>query len=97
MGLGPVGVLPAFQGMGIGSRLIRQGLEDCQSVGYDAVVVLGHPNYYPRFGFRPASSFHLDNEYNADEAFMVMELKPGALTGVSGLVKYALEFRAAGC
>jgi len=97
VGLAPVGVLPAFQRKGVGSGLIRQGLDMCRSAGYDAVVVLGHPGYYPRFGFATAHNFQLENEYNAGEAFMAMELKAGALAGVSGLVKYAPEFRAAGC
>jgi putative acetyltransferase len=97
VGLAPVAVLPAFQGMGIGSQLIRQGLDECRRAGYDAVVVLGHRNYYPRFGFLIAASFQLDNEYDAGAAFMAMELRSGALTGVSGLVKYAPEFQAVGC
>jgi putative acetyltransferase len=97
VGMGPVAVMPAYQGMGIGSQLIRQGLEDCQGAGYDAVIVLGHTGYYPRFGFRPASSFHLENEYNAGDAFMALELRKGALTKVSGLARFAPEFQAAGC
>jgi putative acetyltransferase len=54
---------------------------------------LGHPGYYPRFGFSRAKDHGLDNEYDALDAFMVMELKPGALKGVSGKVQYAPEFR----
>ncbi len=96
-GLGPVGVLPAFQKIGIGSRLIREGLLDCKRDGYDAVVVLGDPRYYSRFGFLRASDHQLDNEYHAHEAFMVAELKEAALQEVRGLVKYPSEFRAAGC
>lgn len=97
VGMGPVAVLPSFQRMGVGSQLIRQGLEDCRGAGYDAVVLLGHTGYYPRFGFLPGYRFQLENEYNAGEAFMALELKPGALTRVSGLVKFAPEFQMAGC
>ena len=97
VGLAPVGVLPAFQNMGIGSRLVRQGLLDCKRDGYDAVVVLGNPHYYSRFGFLRASDHQLDNEYHAHEAFMVIELNQAALQEARGLVKYPPEFRAAGC
>jgi putative acetyltransferase len=94
VGLAPVGILPAFQKIGLGSRLIRQGLLECRRNGYDAVVVLGDPHYYSRFGFLRASDHQLDNEYHAYENFMVMELKEGALQEVRGLVKYASEFQA---
>ena len=97
LGLAPVGVLPEFQNKGIGSSLIRAGLEVCKREGYDAVVLLGHPTYYPRFGFSIATKYGLDNEYNATDAFQVIELKAGALRGVSGLVKYAPEFSEAEC
>jgi putative acetyltransferase len=95
VGLAPLAVLPDFQNHGIGSQLTRAGLEACRQRDYDAVVVLGHPGYYPRFGFSRAKDYGLDNEYDATDAFMVMELKPGALKRVSGLVQYAPEFREA--
>lgn len=97
VGMAPVGVLPGFQNKGIGARLVRQGLDQCREAGYDAVVVLGHTSYYPRFGFLPGSRFGLKNEYNANDAFMALELKEGALASVSGLVRYAPEFRDVGC
>ena len=97
LGLAPVAVLPEFQNKGIGSRLIRKGVEHCQRAGFDAVVVLGHPKYYPRFGFTVAHNYGIENEYRAVGAFMVLELKDGALANISGLVKYAPEFREAGC
>jgi putative acetyltransferase len=96
VGLGPMSVLHEFQNKGIGSRLVREGLETCRREGYDAVVVLGHTRFYPRFGFSRASDYGLDNEYNASDAFMVMELRRGVLEGAGGLVKYAPEFRDAG-
>jgi putative acetyltransferase len=93
MGLAPMAVLPSHQRRGVGTRLVRAGLDECRRLGTRAVVVVGHPEYYPRFGFRPASLFGLRCEYPVpDEAFMALELVPGALAGVSGLVKYRPEF-----
>jgi putative acetyltransferase len=97
LGLAPVGVLPAFQRQGIGAGLIREGLQACQGMGYDLVVVLGDPRYYSRFGFSRAKDYQLDNEYGAGEAFMVLEMRTGILGAIRGLVKYQPEFREAGC
>jgi putative acetyltransferase len=94
MGLAPMAVLPEYQNQGIGSQLVREGLRECERLGEDIVVVLGHPNYYPRFGFGPASLKGLRSEYDVpDEVFMVAELTEGALVGRTGLVKYDPEFR----
>jgi len=92
MGLAPLAVLPERQGEGIGSRLVRAGLDACRHLGRDVVVVLGHPEYYPRFGFRPASERGL--RYNGAElrSFMVIGLRSRALEGLSGNVKYLPEF-----
>jgi putative acetyltransferase len=93
LGLGPMAVAPAFQRHGIGSTLVTEGLRECERLGYGAVVVIGHPEFYPRFGFRRASRYGLRPEFDVDEeAFMVTELSAGALDGVTGLVKYAPEF-----
>jgi putative acetyltransferase len=93
MGLAPMAVLPEYQNQSIGSRLVREGLNQCVRIGYDVVVVLGHSNYYPRFGFVPASTKGLRSEYDVpDDVFMVAELKPGALGGRRGLVKYHPKF-----
>src|SRR6266567_3686247 len=93
MGLAPMAVLPEYQNQGIGSQLVREGLAACQRLGDVVVVVLGHANYYPRFGFSPASLKGLRSEYDvADEVFMVTELIEGALGGRRGLVKYHPEF-----
>ena len=92
VGLAPVGVLPEYQGRGIGSRLIREGLDACREAGYGAAVVLGEPGYYTRFGFERASGKGLGNEYGVDEYFMVVELIKGTLDSVSGTVRYRQEF-----
>ena len=90
--LAPMSVLPELQNRGIGSRLVLDGIEACRQRGFDLLVVLGHTNYYPRFGFQKASDHGLASEYDAGDAFMVLELTDGALGKVRGLVKYAAEF-----
>jgi len=92
-GLAPMAVHPAHQRSGIGGQLIRAGLEECRRHGYSAVVVLGHPDYYPRFGFVPANTFGLTCEFpSPPEAFMAIELEAGALSGAGGLVRYLPQF-----
>ena len=92
LGLAPMAVLPEYQRQGVGSQLVREGLGECRRIGCEVVVVLGHPEYYPRFGFVPASRKGLRCEYPVpDEVFMVAELRPNALSG-RGLVKYRPEF-----
>lgn len=93
MGLAPMAVAPDKQRCGIGSALVRAGLDGCRSLGAAAVVVLGHPGYYPRFGFVPATRFGLRCEYDAPaEAFMALELRPHALAGAGGSVRYHPAF-----
>lgn len=93
MALAPMAVAPAHQSRGIGSALVRDGLERCRHFGTDAVIVLGHPGYYPRFGFTPASRWDIRSPYDApDEAFLALELRAGALEGRSGVVKYHRAF-----
>lgn len=94
LGLAPVAVRPDLQRRGIGSMLIRAGLHRCRAEGHGAVLVLGHPSYYPRFGFVPASQFGLRWEHDApDEAFMAMELRAGSLSdGEGGVVRFQPEF-----
>lgn len=93
VGLAPVGVLPECQNRGVGSRLIHEGLKACRQAGYDAVVVLGDPAYYSRFGFTKASEYGIGNEYGFDDPFMAVELESGALSGANGSAKYRPEFR----
>jgi putative acetyltransferase len=94
VGLGPMAVLPPYQGKGIGSQLVRIGLEQCRQAGHEIVVVLGHPDFYGRFGFVPTRHRGLHCEFDVpDGVFMVMELRQGALAGRGGLVKYQPEFK----
>jgi putative acetyltransferase len=92
-GLGPAAVLPGCQGQGIGKALIEAGVEHCRDSGYRALIVLGHPEYYPRFGFLPAVRSGIRCAFEVpDEAFMVLELVDGALDGVRGVAHYHPEF-----
>lgn len=94
MGLAPMAVLPAHQRKGVGSALVRAGLQRCRALGVGAVVVLGHPGYYPRFGFQPSVTFGIASEYDAPpEAFMVLELQPGHLARASGTIKFHAAFQ----
>ena len=93
MGLAPMAVVPDQQGRGIGAQLVASGLEHCEAMDVEAVVVLGHPAYYPRFGFVAASTRGIDSEYGVpDAAFMVLELKLGSLAGIEGTVHYHEAF-----
>lgn len=96
LGLGPMAVLPSHQRKGIGSLLVETGLEEGLSKGHAAVVVLGHPEYYPRFGFIPSIKYNIKSEFDVPpEVFMVKDLRKGALTGHGGIVKYNSEFNKA--
>ena len=96
VGLAPMAVAPRYQKQGIGSVLVREGVARCRAAGVGGVVVLGHAEYYPRFGFVPAQQFGLRCEYDVPaDVFMALELTHGALHGVSGLVRYHAAFAAA--
>jgi putative acetyltransferase len=94
LALGPVGVIPDRQGRGVGSALIREGLDRCAQAGHRIVVLLGHPDYYPRFGFSAERAGNLSSPYSG-EAFMALELVPGSLSGVVGEFEFAPPFGAA--
>lgn len=88
--LAPVSVLPHFQRRGLGGALIRAGNDRCQALGLAAIVVLGHVDYYPRFGFSAAAAQALDAPFSGPN-FMALELRPGALAS-GGCVRYARAF-----
>lgn len=93
MGLGPVAILPDYQRQGIGTRLTEVGLRQCKLSGCKIVFVLGHPEYYPRFGFRLAADggfFFKDPGF--DPYFFFLELEPGASSELSGEVRYLPPF-----
>lgn len=95
IGLAPMAVLPELQRRGIGSLLVKTGLSELKDSGHEIVVVLGHPEYYPRFGFTPASRYGVKSEYDVrDEVFMALELREEALASCAGVVKYQPEFNA---
>ncbi|EMI55981.1 GNAT family N-acetyltransferase [Rhodopirellula sallentina] len=91
--LSPMAVCPKYQGLGIGGRLVRAGLDACRERGESIVVVLGHADYYPRFGFSAELAEPLQSPFGGGPAWMALELTPGALDGVQGHVRYAPPFR----
>lgn len=97
MGLAPVAVLPAFQNRGIGSALILRGLDILRGKDVPFLIVLGHADYYPRFGFEKASRYGIVSQWEGipDEAFMILMLTPEAMKDVSGVARYRDEFNEA--
>ena len=90
-------VVPELQRTGIGSALVRAGLEQCAQLGFGAVVVVGHPAYYPRFGFVSSALVGIGCEYDVPaDVFMVVELHAGYLRGAAGTVKYHAAFSGSG-
>lgn len=93
MGLAPMAVAPDRQREGIGSALVRAGIAACEAAGIGGIVVLGHPGFYPRFGFRPASEFGLESEYAVpDEAFMALPLGAADFGASPGTARYHPAF-----
>lgn len=97
VGLAPMAVLPEHQRKGIGTALVERGLEILRERGCPYVIVLGHPEYYPRFGFVPASKREIECQWPGvpDEAFMILVLDETAMAGVAGVARYRDEFDAA--
>jgi len=96
LSLGPIAVIPDHQSQGVGGQLIEAGHRAALELGYDSVVLLGHPGYYPRFGYKLASLWGLTNPWGFhDEPWMAIELVPGALSGRAGLVQYPAAFNEA--
>lgn len=93
LALAPVSVLPEYQSKGVGSRLIKEGLAKAKELGFKSVIVLGHDQYYPRFGFKKASDYGIKAPFEVpDSAFMALELVEGGLSGVEGMVEYSSAF-----
>ena len=92
LALAPMAVLPECQRQGIGSQLIRTALDTCRAQGHRIVVVLGHPDFYQKFGFSSELARSLESPFSGRPSFMAIELVAGALSGVSGKVRYAPSF-----
>ena len=96
LSLGPMAVIPGYQRKGVGRQLVFEGLEAAKILGHDSVIVIGHPDYYPRFGFRLANKWDIKSPFEVPvEVFLALELVEGALRGKSGTVEYPKEFEEA--
>lgn len=97
MGLAPIAVTPDLQGQGIGSRLVTAGLAILKEQHCPFVIVLGHPRYYPRFGFVPAEQHKIRCQWPdvPTEAFMILTMDEEVMRGVSGIAGYREEFNQA--
>lgn len=95
LALAPLGVLPGHEASHAGTRLMRHGLAEARRLGFRSVIVLGHPKYYRRFGFSPASRFAIEAPFPVpDDAWMALELEPGGLASTQGRVRYPPPFDA---
>ena len=96
LSLAPIAILPQYQKKGIGTELIKQGLLKAREMGFTSVIVLGHEQFYPRFGFLPASKWNIKPPFDVpSNAFMALELMEDGLKNVSGIVQYPKEFEPA--
>jgi putative acetyltransferase len=97
MALAPLAVHQDYQCLGIGAALIEEGIAECQRLGHRIVIVVGHPGYYPRFGFTPARESGITAPFPCpDDAFMALPLETGALDGIGGMVRYPVAFDTVG-
>ena len=93
LALAPVSVIPSFQNRKVGSRLIKEGLEKAQKLGFKSVIVVGHPEYYPRFGFEKASKYGISAPFHVpDNALFAIELQKDGLKNCSGIIEYPSEY-----
>jgi len=93
LALAPMAVLPEHQNTGIGTLLTESGLTAARNLGHQTVIVLGHSDFYPKFGFAPAVQFNIKSPYPVpEEVFMAIALVEGALDNIQGTVEYPKEF-----
>ncbi len=90
--LAPMAVRPDHQGQGIGGQLVEAGLEACRAKQQEVVLVLGHPDFYPRFGFSAELARPMNNPFGSGNAWMARELVPGALADVAGRIEYPAPY-----
>lgn len=97
LALGPLSVHPAYQKKGIGGALITEGLKRAGAKSYRSVMVMGHTDYYAKFGFRKASLFGIRSGFSAPEdTYLAIELIEGSLKNIKGLAEYPAQFLSAG-
>jgi len=93
LALAPMSVRPEFQGKGIGGLLVKSGLDKARTLNYKSIIVVGHEQYYPKFGLLPAVIWNIKAPLEVPaNVFMALELVTGAFQGVSGTVQYPMEF-----
>lgn len=93
LALAPMSVIPKYQRKGVGTKLVIEGLNIATKLGYESVIVLGHSEYYPKFGFKPASKWNIKAPFEVpDNVFLALELKANSLKDKSGIVEYPKEF-----
>lgn len=93
LALAPVAVLPAYHGKGIGGKLIRAAHVKAHSLGFLSIIILGHPDYYPRFGYKQADQYGIELPFGAPPEYcFAIELESNSLQGVSGMVIYPKPF-----
>ncbi len=90
--IAPLAVIPDFQRQGIGSALVKEGMKKARELGFDSIILVGHKEYYPRFGFEKASKWNIKCPFTVpEEAFMAIELTEKALEGKAGTIKFSDE------
>ena len=93
LSLAPISVLPEYQRKGIGTALIKEGIRLASQIGFKSIIVVGYPDYYTKFGFRPANSFGIKIPFDVpDDAFLALELQKDALKNINGVVQYPQPF-----
>lgn len=93
LALAPVAVLPSYQGNGVGRHLIEFAHQKARELGFESIILLGHPTYYSKFGYSKASEFDIQLPFDVpDENCMAIELVENALKNVNGMVEYSKEF-----